>query len=94
MRKLGALAMPLVRSFSTPPPPPPGAHQITLLLIPKPIADPSLTHLFFWIFCMLCSYRLHLFAFPSLTLRQTRDLRGILQPEQNHSRAPASKARR
>lgn len=54
----------------------------------------SLTHLFFWIFCMLCSYRLHLFAFPSLTLRQTRDLRGILQPEQNHSRAPASKARR
>lgn len=51
MRKLGALAMPLVRSFSTPPPPPPGAHQITLLLIPKPIADPSLTCFFGYFVC-------------------------------------------
>lgn len=93
MRKLGALAMPLVRSFSTPPPPPTRRPPDNFIIDSKANCR-SLTHLFFWIFCMLCSYCLHLFAFPSLTLRQTRDLRGILQPEQNHSRAPASKARR
>lgn len=96
MRKLGALAMPLVHSVSTPPPPPPGAHQITLLVIPKPITDLSLTHLFFFLYILydLFSPFASFLPSPSLTLRQTRDLRGILQPEQNHSRAPASKARR